>query len=51
MVARTERLELLEDPEELRSDLREIQTCIHLHHRSLSPRTQPVSLADMQYMH
>ena len=35
MVARAERLDLLEDPEELRSDLGEVQACIHLHHRSL----------------
>ena len=37
-VSRTERLELLEDTQELRRDLREVQPCIHIHYRSLHLR-------------
>ena len=34
-VSRTERLELLEDTQELRRDLREVQLCIYVYDRSL----------------
>ena len=38
IVSRSERLELLQDTEELRSDLREVQSCVNIHYRSLHLR-------------